>query len=105
LVNQLQDIRNQKNNLEVSFPKQIKEYDLKNKKVIYNNTEDASHVEFLFDLIDWALPKIKAAIEEGVAIHEYVEENLKIENVGISIHKVRYFWCRITGTASSDSQV
>lgn len=88
LVNQLQDIRNQKNNLEVSFPKQIKEYDLKNKKIIYNNTEDASHVEFLFDLIDWAIPKIKNAIEEGVAIHEYVEENLKIENVGIlPIHK------------------
>lgn len=84
LVNQLQDIRNQKNNLEVSFPKQIKEYDLKNKKVIYNTTEEAApHVEFLFDLIDWAFPKIKEAIEEGVTIHEYVEENLKIENVGI----------------------
>jgi hypothetical protein len=88
LVNQLTDIRNQKNNLEVSFPKQIKEYDLKNKIVIYDKTEEASNVEFLFDLIDWALPKIKEAIEEGVAIHEYVEENLKIENVGIlPIHK------------------
>jgi hypothetical protein len=89
LVNQLKDIRNQKYSLEVSFPKQIKEYDLKNKKIIYDKIEEVTqHVEFLFDLIDWALPKIKDAIEEGVTIHEYVEENLRIENVGIlPLHK------------------
>jgi len=84
LADQLQEIIKQKNNLEISFPKYIKEYDVKNKKIIYDSLEKLSpNIEFLFDLVEWALPKITEAIEEGLAIHEYVDENLSIEQVGI----------------------
>ena len=84
LINHLQDILNQKNNLEVSFPKKIKEYDLKNKQVIFEKTEKINmNIEFLFKLIEWSLPKIKEVIEEGLAIHEFVENNLEVKQVGV----------------------
>ncbi len=84
LVNQLQDILKQKNNLDVSFPKKIKEYDLKNKKIIFDKTEKINtNIEFLFKLIEWSLPKIKEVIEEGLAIHEFVENNLEVKQVGV----------------------
>src|SRR3989339_1677102 len=72
----LQEVLKQKNNLSYSFPKQIAEYDLKNKKIIFDTVENLSpEIEFLFDLIEWSLPKIKNAIEEGIALYEYVEKN------------------------------
>ncbi|SRR5690606_7105627 len=80
----LEDIRNHKKLMKGSFPKQITEYDIRNKKIIYETIEKLSpDVEFLFDLIDWALPLLKNAIEEGIVLYEYVEKNLRIENVGV----------------------
>jgi hypothetical protein len=35
------------------------------------------------DLIRWALPHIREAIEEGRAVYEHVEENTELETVGI----------------------
>ena len=35
------------------------------------------------ELIEWALPRIQAAIEEGRTIYETVEENFEVETVGI----------------------
>ncbi len=35
------------------------------------------------DLIRWALPHFQAAIEEGKAVYEHVEDNLELETVGI----------------------
>ncbi len=84
LVNQLQDILTQKSNIEVSFPKKIKEYDLKNKQIIFEKKERiGTNIEFLFQLIQWSLPKIKEVIEEGLAIHEFVEKNLEVKQVGV----------------------
>ena len=84
LVNQLQDILRQKSNLEVSFPQKIKKYDLKNKKVIFEKSDKIDiNVESLFQLIEWSLPKIKEVIEEGLAIHEFVERNLELKQVGV----------------------
>lgn len=84
LANVLEDVLNHKKNLANSFPKEITDYNIKNKKIIYQALEKLSpDVEFLFDLIEWSLPKIKEVIDEGIVLFEYVEKNLKIEQVGI----------------------
>lgn len=35
------------------------------------------------DLIRWAIPKIRDAIEEGRSVYEHVEDNMELETVGI----------------------
>ncbi|MGE5436250.1 MAG: hypothetical protein ACM3O3_03400 [Syntrophothermus sp.] len=73
-----------KSQLDNSFPKEITGFDVKNKKIIYENTnKNSDGVDYLFDLIEWTIPKIIDAIEEGVALYEYVEKNIRIESVGI----------------------
>lgn len=77
IVNSLQDLRNQ-------FPKRIKKIDFVNQEieheVVFVAGSDLAKIE---DLIEWALPYIKAKIEEGKAIYEFVNEELKLEEVGI----------------------
>src|SRR5690606_25378488 len=84
LGSQLEDILNQKANLNGAFPKQIKGYDIKNKKIDYEAVENLRHdVEHIFELIEWAMPLIKEVVEEAIILYEFVENNLKIEEVGI----------------------
>lgn len=84
LTAQLQDIIQQKNDLEFKFAKKIKSFDFKNNKIIFESVErEQPEIDCLFDLIDWALPQLKSVIEEALVICEYVESNLKIEQVGI----------------------
>lgn len=81
---QLEEILNQKENIQTAFPKEIKELDLKNKKIIFETMERLRpDVEYLFDLIEWALPHIKEVVEEAIVLYEFVEENLFLEEVGI----------------------
>ncbi len=77
IKNRLEDIRN-------DFPKRIKNIDLVNEiiehEVVFVDGSDLSKVE---DLIEWALPHIEAKIEEGKAIYEFVDDEIRIEEVGI----------------------
>jgi len=70
--------------LRSKFPKQISKIDWVNRviehEVIFTSGTDISSVE---DLIEWALPRIENVIEEGVAIYEFVESELTVEQVGI----------------------
>lgn len=70
--------------LRSKFPKRISKIDWVNRtiehEVIFTSGTDISAVE---DLINWALPHIEKVIEEGVAIHEFVESELTVEQVGI----------------------
>jgi hypothetical protein len=80
----LEQILEQKSSLNFSFPKEIKEYDLKNKKLIFQSIEKSDpNVEILFELIEWALPKIKEVIDEGIVLYDFVDKSLKIEGVGL----------------------
>jgi hypothetical protein len=84
ITSQLQDIIEQKNNLEYKFSKKIKSFDFKNNKIIFESLENEQpEIDCLFELIDWSLPQLKSVIEEALVICEYVENNLKIEQVGI----------------------
>ncbi|NWF90003.1 MAG: hypothetical protein HXY50_11150 [Ignavibacteriaceae bacterium] len=84
LTSQLQDIVQQKKDLEIRFAKKIKSFDFKNNKVIFESVENEhTNIDCLFDLIEWSLPQLKNLIEEALVICEYVENNLTIEQVGI----------------------
>jgi hypothetical protein len=84
LTSQIQDIIEQKNDLEYKFSKNIKTFDFKNNKIIFESLENEQpEIDCLFDLIEWSLPQLRSVIEEALVICEYVEENLKIEQVGI----------------------
>jgi hypothetical protein len=77
IITRLSDLRNK-------FPKRIGKIDWVNKtiehEVVFVDGTDLSAVE---NLITWALPNIDAVIQEGAAIHEFVEKELKVEHVGI----------------------
>ncbi len=84
LSNQLQDLLDDKIDLEMSFPRTISNFDLQNQKVNYEQLEKIqTDSDMIFRLIDWGLPVIKNLIEEGIIVHEFVEENIKIEEVGV----------------------
>ena len=84
LKNVLADIKNRLEDLRNEFPKRIKNIDLVNKEieheVVFVDGSDLSRVE---DLIEWALPLIDEKIQEGIAIYEYVNEEIEVEEVGI----------------------
>ena len=58
--------------------------DWEEKKVTYEWPElDSSEMADVEELIRWALPHIRTAIEDGRAVYEHVEDNLELETVGI----------------------
>ena len=86
LKRELKQIKEERNNLNQQFPKQIKGFDTKEQKVIYDTSENIKHnenIETIFALIEWALPYINEAIEEGIVLFDFVENNLTLEQVGI----------------------
>ena len=84
LDSMLEEIFNNKSKLEGSFPKQIVDYDFKDKRIIFEPVDKSSYnMEILFELIEWALPFIKKEIEEAIVLYDFVEKNIEIEHVGI----------------------
>ncbi len=80
----LRDIKEKLEDLRDEFPKKISNIDLVNKtidhEVVFVDGSDLSKVE---DLIEWSLPHILKVIHDGATIHEYVEEKINVEHVGI----------------------
>jgi hypothetical protein len=62
----------------------LKEIDFEERKLIYDDVsiqdENFSQIR---ELIDWAIPYIQTAMDEGATMFEFVEENLSLEVVGI----------------------
>lgn len=86
LNRELNQIIDERNNLRQKFPIQIKGFDVKEEKVIYEsskNFELNDKIENVFSLIDWALPYITEAIDEGTVLFDFVDENMLLEQVGI----------------------
>lgn len=84
LYRTIKDVKNRLSDLRGKFPKRISKIDWLNKtiehEVVFIDGTDLSAVE---DLINWALPNIERVIEEGMAIYEFVENELLVEHVGI----------------------
>ncbi len=86
LKQSIEKLKDEKNKLTENFPKQIKGFDVKKKKVIYESSPTAKRIddiEKIFDLIEWALPYINDAINEGTALYDFVEKNIELEQVGV----------------------
>ena len=45
---------------------------------------DEDSLEKVSDFITWALPQIQSAIDEGKAIFDFIDENIKISEIGIA---------------------
>lgn len=87
LHNTLEDIRTRLADLRSKFPKRIKKIDFVNREIEHEIVfVDGSDVAKVEELIEWALPLIKARIEEGKTIYEYVDEEIRISEVGIVPH-------------------
>lgn len=84
LYHTLEDIRNRLNDLRSEFPKRIKKVDFVNQEIEHEIVfVDGSDLQKVEELIEWALPYIKAKIEEGKTIYEFVNEKIFLEEVGI----------------------
>ncbi len=84
LYESLQIILKRSADLDGALPKQLKGVDLAGKRVVYEwPALDRDEVADVRDVIEWALPHIQTAIEEGRTIFEFVDENLHVEEVGV----------------------
>ena len=84
LYGTLQTIVDQSDHLREALPGTIKEVDLEAQEVIYEKTDlDGDKMQTVEELIQWAMPHVKAAIDEGKTIFEFVEDHLYMEEVGI----------------------
>lgn len=67
-----------------ALPGRLTGVDLTAHRLIYEKVDlGLEQLDDLETLIQWALPRIREAIDEGTAIFEFVDENLKLEHVGI----------------------
>lgn len=94
LYRSLIDIMQSMNDIQEHLPHELKEVDLESGKLVYGYTgmNDADLARAA-DLIAWALPKIQQAIDEGVNIYHFVDEHIKIEQVGIlPMYREEGYW-------------
>ncbi len=84
LSSQLEEILERKGGIGLPLPKGIK--NSHNEKNVFVELIDQAkeHKEYLFDLIDWSIPVIKSLIDEAYLVYNFVDENMTIEEVGIS---------------------
>ena len=80
----LQAIVDSSEGLRDALPGRITDVDLEAKEVVYEQPEiEKDQMQAVEELIQWALPCIQEAIDEGKTIFEFVEDNLHMEEVGI----------------------
>ncbi|MEO8167473.1 MAG: hypothetical protein ABI623_04440, partial [bacterium] len=79
----LVNILNGMSDIDGRLPHELKEVDLEQGKLVYQ-TAGINDEDFLraAELIMWALPKIEQAIDEGVNIYNFVDEQMQIKQVG-----------------------
>jgi hypothetical protein len=84
LLDGLENLAQKRGDMRRQFPKRFKELDLENNKLIFDQIHaESADFQRTMDLIDWAVPHVKKAIEEGIHIYNFVDEHISIEEVGI----------------------
>lgn len=70
--------------LDQKLPQEITGVDLEKKKLhLRQINPERLEIKRILDLIEWAIPRLQATIEEGTKIYDFVDENIAIEEVGI----------------------
>jgi len=94
LVSLFDDLIQKKTDLQGLLPHRLKELDIENQRLVYEPVQ-GNDAEFdkAMDLILWALPHLKKAIEEGMDIYNFVDEHVVIEEVGIlPVYREEGYW-------------
>lgn len=80
----LKQIRDQKKLLFEQFPKKISRIDFEKLQLSYEQIlEDDEMMKEIYQLIDYAMPRLEDNIRIGKEIHEKVEDELALEVVGV----------------------
>jgi hypothetical protein len=89
----LQGLAHKRDDIQSHLPQRLTDIDIKNKQLIYEPLERGKGDEHVIDLVIWALPLIKDAMEEGMSIYNFVDENIRIEGVGIlPMYREEGYW-------------
>lgn len=90
----LNGLMQEKNDFDSRLPQHIKEIDIENRRLLFESSgEDDPALNRALELIVWALPLLKDAIEEGVSIYNFMDEHIVIEEVGLlPVHKEAGYW-------------
>jgi hypothetical protein len=87
------DIMTGMHDIQERMPHVVKEVDLEEGKLVYEDPTNNADLARAAELITWALPKIERVIEEGVSIFGFVEEHMQIEQVGIlPMYRKEGYW-------------
>ena len=77
-------IRDKKEKARNDFPKELSRLDFENFKLEYERmVGDAACLEVISNILDFAIPQIQQQLVEGRDIYDYVDQDLKIEPIGI----------------------
>lgn len=70
--------------LKNAFPKRLTKADLKKLQLLYERLEeDEPLMQELNDILSFSLPQMKAALEEGREIYEFIESKVSLSPVGV----------------------
>ena len=80
----LETLLQTKGDIESHLPQHLKEVDLVNRTLVYEPSKERdSNFERATELVRWALPLIKKAIDEGINIYNFTDDHIAIGEVGI----------------------
>jgi hypothetical protein len=82
---EMSKIRQNTDNLSNGFKKDIASIDLSNAKIKFDESPwNDNIVNYVREMLDFAIPKLECSIEQGKEIYEFIESNLQLEQVGLS---------------------
>ena len=84
LASALETINTNREQYKTQLPKKLTGVDFEKKTLNFDAVPaDADDIEKMFELIDWALPHVKKLTDEGVAMFDFISQEMSIDVVGI----------------------
>jgi hypothetical protein len=106
LYSNLKNLQEKSDGLRSATRGSITGIDPEKQAVVFDDKHiEDQHMSAIEDLIDWSLPQIKAAIDEGSTICEFVESHLNLEEVGIMPSYVKEGYLIVPDEARQQSYV
>jgi hypothetical protein len=90
----LESLLERKEKMDGAFPQNLSGIDLQHNQLLFDSlTPSDPEFQRVIDLVEWALPLFRKAIEEAIGIYSFVEEHLSINEVGIMpVYKQEGYW-------------
>jgi hypothetical protein len=67
-----------------SYNEELEELSQNNKELNFDPIESSiPDQQFFFDLVQWSLPHIKDVMEEGIILYDFVERNIKVNQLSL----------------------